>query len=59
MADIAWLIGSEVSPSFMGLCNKARGLCEEQGLKLYAIVGLRHLMILPAVCSKPVAQTGL
>ena len=38
MADIAWLIGSEVSASFMGLCDKARGLCDEQGLKLYAIV---------------------
>ena len=43
MADVAWLIGSEVSPSFMGLCNKARGLCDEQGLKLYAIVASEAL----------------
>ena len=43
MADIAWLIGSEVSNSFMGLCAKARGLCDEQGLRLYAIVAAGSL----------------
>ena len=38
MADIAWVIGSEVSPSFMGLCAKASQLSKEQGLGLYALV---------------------
>ncbi len=38
MADTAWVIGSEVSESFMGLCNKASALAKEQGLSLYAII---------------------
>ena len=38
MADIAWVVGSEVSPSFMGLCAQASALANEQGLSLYAIV---------------------
>ena len=38
MADTAWVIGSEVSPSFMGLCNNCSALAKEQGLQLYSIV---------------------
>lgn len=38
MADIAWVVGSEVSPSFMGLCHEASALAMEQGLKLCTVV---------------------
>lgn len=38
MADTAWVIGSEVSASFMGLVHQAYTLALEQGLELYAIL---------------------
>ncbi len=43
MADTAWVIGSEVSESFMGLCHKASALAKEQGLSLYAIIVNEYL----------------
>ena len=38
MADVAWVIGSEVSESFMGLLRRCGELSKEQALKLYAIL---------------------
>ena len=43
MADTAWVIGSEVSESFMGLVAEASRLSAEQKLRLYAVLVSENL----------------
>ena len=43
MSDIAYVVGSEVSESFMGLCAQASTLSKAQGLQLNAIVVSENL----------------
>lgn len=38
MPDISYVVGSELSESFMGLCAKGSELAKEQGLQLHAVV---------------------
>ena len=38
MRDMSYIIGSEVSESFMGLCAEASKLAKEQGIELRAVV---------------------
>ena len=43
MSDFAWVIGSEVSESFMGLVHRCAELSKEQGLRLHAVLVSENL----------------